>query len=237
MSVVKNFGNTLRRLLALFTLALARIFTAIAEALIALARAIAPDEDVADADGATFYDTIPAEALPEIPTAEDVLFGGVKRGTFPLDAYLDDRMPEWEEPYGQAGAYDEPDARRPVAAWRTPVDGIHTCALGEKGCPETQRHHHDGAWTIMGPKPTFGTPKPADRVLATPESILDVGNPTVMSVYVRPPEPADLPCSTCAGTGLVDWAPGQHRDSEDEQQPCPDCPAGEREAHWIGRRA
>ena len=184
MSVVKHFGSTLRRLLALFTLALARIFTATAEALIALARAIAPDEDVADADDATtFYDTIPAEALPEIPTAEDVLFGGVKRGTFPLDAYLDEKMADWAE------QEDVKVESRPVAAWRTPVDGIHTCALGEKGCPETQRHHHDGAWTIMGPKPTFGTPKPADRVLATPESILDVGNPTVMSVYVRPPEP------------------------------------------------
>lgn len=42
-------------------------------------------------------------------------------------------------------------------------------------------------------------------------------------------------CSTCGGTGLIDWCPGQNRDSEEEQQPCPDCPNGELEAAAIGR--
>lgn len=34
---------------------------------------------------------------------------------------------------------------------------------------------------------------------------------------------ADNGCSTCGGTRLVDWEPGAHRDSEENQQPCPDC--------------
>ena len=37
------------------------------------------------------------------------------------------------------------------------------------------------------------------------------------------PEQVDRPrCDSCRDTGLVDWAPFQHRDSEDDQQPCPD---------------
>lgn len=32
-------------------------------------------------------------------------------------------------------------------------------------------------------------------------------------------------CDSCQDTGLVDWAPFQHRDSEEDQQPCPDCVA------------
>jgi hypothetical protein len=32
-------------------------------------------------------------------------------------------------------------------------------------------------------------------------------------------------CSTCGGTGRVDWEPGAIRNSDDDQQPCPDCAA------------
>ena len=42
-------------------------------------------------------------------------------------------------------------------------------------------------------------------------------------------------CSTCGGTGLVDWEPFANRDSEEPQQPCPDCFDGAENAHWIGR--
>ena len=38
------------------------------------------------------------------------------------------------------------------------------------------------------------------------------------------PEPAvEQRCSTCFGTGLVEWGPFEHRDSEEHMQPCPDC--------------
>lgn len=29
-------------------------------------------------------------------------------------------------------------------------------------------------------------------------------------------------CSTCSGTGLIDWLPAQQRNSDQDQQPCPD---------------
>jgi len=48
---------------------------------------------------------------------------------------------------------------------------------------------------------------------------------------------SDTRCPTCAGTGLVDWAPGQQRDSEADQQPCPDCTAGSDTADLSDRAA
>jgi hypothetical protein len=52
---------------------------------------------------------------------------------------------------------------------------------------------------------------------------------------------APATCSTCGDSGRVDWAPGQIRDDEGEQQLCPDCnptsSAGEgqaaRDAAWA----
>ena len=62
--------------------------------------------------------------------------------------------------------------------------------------------------------------------------------PAALRMILSVVNPAlSLNCSTCGGTGLVDWEPGAHRDSEDDQQPCPDCPAGETNARTVGRRA
>jgi hypothetical protein len=32
-----------------------------------------------------------------------------------------------------------------------------------------------------------------------------------------------LACETCLDTGLIDWAPGQQQNTDEDQQACPDC--------------
>lgn len=78
-------------------------------------------------------------------------------------------------------------------------------------------------WGVLGTDPdSTGTDFDADFAEAIGESgawrlardlrgALDLARPTTA-------------CSTCGGTGLVDWAPSQIRYTGEDQQACPDCP-------------
>ena len=141
-------------------------------------------------------------------------------------------------------AVDEALARRPVAGRERAIDEVLAGTFGQVYGPllwSKTRWHNDEDLrrskagvivdAVLAALAASPAPAPSDEGRCDgnddncpDEPHVHAAGGDITTWHGPAPAPSDeRTCDTCQGTRTVPWLPGQHRTSEDDGQPCPDC--------------